>query len=301
MSASGVETDLVRTHRTVNGDLVGVGLADVISSIRRRKMFVFGMALLGLVLGTLAAVTSPSIYIAEAVIAPANSGQSASGLSSLAGQLGGLGTLAGLTTGSTEDKEEAMATLSSRSLSDSFIKGRKLMPVLFAQQWDAKEGKPSPNLFGHVPTMWDANNLFSQNVRTISEDRRSGMLRVSMTWHDPNIAAEWANAYVQLANISLRDRAISESNRNLTYLHKQLEQTTVIELRAAIYRLLETEIKNIMLAQGNEDYAFKVIDAAVAPERPSKPNRALLVLGGLMGGLLLATLLTVMRDLLASK
>ena len=58
-------------------------------------------------------------------------------------------------------------------------------------------------------------------------------------------------------------------------------------MRAVLYNLLESEKQKAMLANVNEDFAFEVIDPAVAPETRQKPNRKLIVaLGGVCGGFL---------------
>ena len=54
-----------------------------------------------------------------------------------------------------------------------------------------------------------------------------------------------------------------------------------------MYNLIESETKNKMLANTRQEFAFRVIDKAVVPEEPFKPNRKLIVLfGGLIGVIL---------------
>ena len=48
--------------------------------------------------------------------------------------------------------------------------------------------------------------------------------------------------------------------------------------------LIEMEMKTSMLANSSLEYAFKVIDPAIAPQKRIKPKRALIViLGGILG------------------
>ena len=100
---------------------------------------------------------------------------------------------------------------------------------------------------------------------------------------------------VKLTNATLRDRAIAESNRNLSYLNAQLEKTSVVELRQAIYRLIETEVKSVMIAEGSQEYAFKVIDPAVIPQDKIKPQRGLMVFSGFFLGFLFSCLYALIR------
>jgi len=51
--------------------------------------------------------------------------------------------------------------------------------------------------------------------------------------------------------------------------------------------LLESELPKLMLAKGNEEFAFKIVDPAVSPKHRVRPKRALTaVIGTILGGLL---------------
>jgi uncharacterized protein involved in exopolysaccharide biosynthesis len=59
----------------------------------------------------------------------------------------------------------------------------------------------------------------------------------------------------------------------------------MVAVQNSVSTLLESEIKKVMLARGSKEYAFRVLDSAVAPERPSFPNRTVwTVLGFFFGG-----------------
>jgi uncharacterized protein involved in exopolysaccharide biosynthesis len=55
-----------------------------------------------------------------------------------------------------------------------------------------------------------------------------------------------------------------------------------MEVKATISKLMETEIKKEMVATGDKNYAFRVVDPPVVPERKVFPLRSVfLILGGL--------------------
>ena len=68
-------------------------------------------------------------------------------------------------------------------------------------------------------------------------------------------------------------------------------KTDVVTVKQAIYSILQSEINKEMLARGNDEYAFKILDPAVAPERPSTPPAWFLMLGGLVGSLGLSVMI----------
>lgn len=276
-----------------------ISLADIVAAFAARKWLIAALTLLFGTVGIIAAFVITPTYRAEIVVSPVEGSSSKSGLSALAGQLGGLASLAGVSLSGGGDKSEAIATLRSRALTENYIRQQDLLPILFAKKWDASNKQFYRNAQGKIPTLWDGNKLFAKEIRTVAEDKKTGLVTLGIEWEDPAKAAQWANDLVKLANQTLRDRAITESNRNLTYLNEQLGKTSVVELRQAIFRLIETEVKNVMVANGSEEYAFKVIDPAVIPEERFGPQRKLIVLLGFSSGLILSTLYALVRYVVA--
>jgi uncharacterized protein involved in exopolysaccharide biosynthesis len=210
----------------------------------------------------------------EAVITavPIEHRESASELPGVLAGLGNLGFLAGLGIGSS-DRNEAVAILRSRALVLSFIQSNSLIPVLFAHRWDAKHERWK----GKAPTLGDAYRVFNDDLLTVTEDRRSGIVRLAVVWSDPLLAARWANGLVRVANEEMRDRAIGEADRGIQFLKQEIDKTQVLETREVIYRLMETRINLIMLANVRTEYAFRIIDPAI-PSEPKDyvwPNRVL--------------------------
>ena len=70
----------------------------------------------------------------------------------------------------------------------------------------------------------------------------------------------------------------SRFEKRVVYLEQELAKTTLQDMRAVLYNLLESEKQKAMLANVNEDFALEVIDPAVAPETREKPKRKLIVL-----------------------
>ena len=140
-----------------------------------------------------------------------------------------------------------------------------------------------------VPTLWDANKLFANKIRTVEQDGATGLVTLSIEWKDPEQAAHWASELVSRTNERMRNRAISSAEKNLAYLKRQLEQNSIAEIRTAIYKLIESELKSSMLAQGDEEYAFRVLDPAVVPQEPVRPQKKVIVLLGLVLGFMLSS------------
>lgn len=241
-------------------------------------------ALAGLVLGVAGAVLIEPSYRATALLAPVTESEMSGGLGSAVSQLGGLAALAGVNVGGEESVNEYIAILRSREFGMEFIRDNDLVRVLFQDDWDAAAGVWDRD---EPPTLWETWERFDEDVRRVEVDRATGLVQLAVEWTDPALAARWTNDIVAMANQRIRANAIDEAERSLEYLNEELEKASVLELREAIYRLVESQVNRIMFANVRREYAFRVLDEAVAPDPDDfvRPNRPLLILGGaVLGG-----------------
>lgn len=80
---------------------------------------------------------------------------------------------------------------------------------------------------------------------------------------------------------------VQKEERSTQFVNKQIELTNVADIKAILYKLVEEQAKTIMFAEVRDEYVFKTIDPALAPEEKAKPKRALIcVLGTMLGGML---------------
>ena len=227
---------------------------------------------------------APEVFKAETLLAPASEEQS--GSSSALSQFGGLAAMAGISIPSDSNYEQIVATLESRKFLSHYIDRKKLTPILFEEIWDAESQSWLVKTQEDEPTVNKAVNAF-KSILSVDEEKTSGLINLSISWKDPVVAAEWANDLVKQLNEQLREKAIADSQKRVGYLEQELAKTTLQDMRAMLYNLLESEKQKAMLANVNEDFALEVIDPAVAPETPEKPKRKLIVaLGGVCGGFL---------------
>jgi uncharacterized protein involved in exopolysaccharide biosynthesis len=231
-------------------------------------------------------------YRAEVVLSPVGTVNLGGELS---GSLGGLAAIAGINLGGIGKKsEESLEFLRSREFTREFIERHALMPLLFSGKWDAARHRWR----GDPPTISQAVTRFSNQVRQVTEDRRTGIVTVAIIWRDRVAAAQWANALVAEADAALRARAIAEYARSMDFLKEEASHATVVEVQDAVARTMETELKDAMLARTRDAYAFKVLDPAVVrdPWDYDSPNRPLIgALGGGFG-LLLGVILAGRRE-----
>lgn len=242
------------------------------------------------------AFTATQWFRSESLLIPATP-KSAQGLASqLGGALSGIAGLAGLSLLGSGNTAEPIAVLRSRDLLREFIQQNNLLPVIFASRWDAATGQWKDSRPAKQPDVRDGVKYFRDNVLTVLDDKKTGMVTLSVEWTDAGQATAWANQLIDRVNERMRDRAIAESETNIAYLRAQIASINETALQQAVSRLLETELQKAMLARGNKDFAFRVVDPPETPRRRSRPNRSLAVaLGFLAGGIFGVAIIMVRR------
>jgi uncharacterized protein involved in exopolysaccharide biosynthesis len=260
-------------------------LRTLIRVVWRAKWLIGGCAIgMAIVVFSLTFLLTP-YYRVTTVVADASEAGGGAGLLSALGQIGSLASLAGV--GLNEEvraSDEALAVLSSDDFIDGFISRHGLMPVLYADQWDAKSGTWTTEK-ENEPTIGKAIRYF-RTLMTVSTDRRTQLISVSIDWKDRALVENWGRALIEDINAEMQGRALRRAQIHIQYLRKQLDLEASIETRQAVGRLLEAQLKQEMLASVSTDYVFKVVSRGRRPEsdRFVRPRRALLAaLGFILG------------------
>jgi uncharacterized protein involved in exopolysaccharide biosynthesis len=269
-----------------------IRLHDLWRVVWRSKWLIASVALGAAIVAAAASFLITPVYRSVVLVSPTTESPTSSGLASLASQFAGVAALAGIDLSGGGRTAEAIATLNSRAFTEKFIRDRRLMPILFSNLWNEDTGRWEDE--SEVPTMWNAFQAFD-GFRTVEEDLETGLITITVDWTDPTLAAQWANGLVEDANRILRTQAIQESRKNLEFLQTELQKNSQVPLQTTIYSLIEVELRNTMLANVKQEYAFKVIDPAVVAEKRSWPNRSLFALLGLFAGGVIGTFAAFLR------
>jgi capsular polysaccharide biosynthesis protein len=216
-------------------------------------------------------------------------------LGSVIQEFSGVASMAGLDVGE-NGNPEALAILKSREFNERFITANNMMPILFRKYWDDTRNDWKPNL-RRVPTLWDGFDYFTKKVRTLTEDRKSGLLTINVDWRDRDLASKWANLIIAQLNEEMRQRAINEASGMVTYLTKEMERSDNLALRESVSRLIESEIKQRALATVRIDYAYRVVDVAEPADKrhPIRPLARIYLVFGALGGLIFGIGIALVR------
>jgi uncharacterized protein involved in exopolysaccharide biosynthesis len=268
-----------------------VGFQELFTEAWAARWTVLTVTLVFMISGIIAGLLIHKQYRAEILVTATDSPTGASGgLGALASQYGALASLAGISISGKDNKQESIAVLQSRLITEAYVQDNDLLPTLYPDLWDDKAKRWKSSDTRKTPTLWKANVLFSKGIREVKEDKQSGLVTLRITWRDPIAAAKWANELVRSTNQYMRDKAIKESERNIAYLNDQAAKTNVLEVKDAIYSILKQELNKQMIARGREEYALKVLDPAQPPEQTSSPTVPFLGAAGFGVGMIVSAL-----------
>jgi uncharacterized protein involved in exopolysaccharide biosynthesis len=273
-------TKYVKVESGPPSDEDEIDLLELIRTLLQAWKTIVGITIFCTGLAVAYALYAPEVFKAETLLAPAQ--EKKSGASSALSQFGGLAAMAGVTIPADSNIERVLATLETRVFLKKFIEEKNLLPIIFEDFWDVASNSWKLQL-GQEAFIAEDGISFIRGAIEVDQDK-SGLITLSISWKDPEVAAQWANDLVKQLNEQLRERAIADSRKRVGYLEQELAKTTLQDMRAVLYNLLESEKQKAMLANVNEDFALEVIDPAVAPEIREKPKRKLIVaLGGVCG------------------
>jgi len=274
---------IVQQPASLGGD-GQIDLNRVGRAIWYRKWWVVGFTTLCTSLAVTYALLATQWYRAETVLMPHES-RGGSGLIGQLAQFSDIAGLAGLGGLGQSGKQEPMGVLRSRGFARRFIEQNQLVKELEKEVIRSPVGGASDQ-----PDVREVVDRFMRSMLVITEDRKSGLVKIAVEWTDPSTAADWANKLARQVNDEMRTRALDEAGRNIDYLRHQLEQTETVSLQQAIARLLEAEMQKMMLAQGTDQYAFSIVDEAQPPVRRARPKRTLIVMLAFLSALFVSAL-----------
>lgn len=314
--------NLNQTNAPVDNNIADdeIDLRELFTAIWQGKWIIIAITALFAVASVFYAINQPNIYKSEALLAPAEQEQQG-GLGALAGQFGGLASLAGVNLGAgggVDKTQMALEVLKSRQFTSEFIQKHNILPDLMAAKaWNSETNtimyddelyiteqnkwiREVELPFKPEPSMQEAYKKFKKVVNT-NKDKETGMVTIAIEHISPYIAQQWVNWLIQDINKTMKLRDVLEANKSTDFLTKQIQQTKIADIRAVLYKLVEEQTKTIMFANVRDEYVFKTIDPAIVPEEKAKPKRAILVILGIMlGGILSVTFLFI-RNLIKNR
>lgn len=281
------------------------------------KWLIMAGTVLFAVVSIAVALWLPNQYKATVTVVPTES-TGLSSLGRLAGQFGGLASLAGINLGSDSGSDKtvmAMELVETWDFLDNFVRDNELEVAVFAAtRWDRANDRLAidPDLYDSAaeqwvrdfdpskgetasPSSWELYEEMRDRI-SVSQNADTGLITLSVEFYSPILAKKWVDKLVAAINLHIRTRDRDQARESIDYLRRQIDQTSLAEMKVVFYQLIEEQTKTLMLSEVTEEYVFSILSPARVPEEKSWPNRALICIGGTLLGFILAVLIVLLRS-----
>ena len=285
-----------------------------VSEILRFKFLIITFIIFTSFLGGLSSYLITDIYKSSTRILIS---EESSDLSNIGSSIGGLAALSGLNLdsmgGNKDLKSYSLEYIKSREFINNFInKHDLLLPLMATKSWnkilneisyDEKKfdivnkkwiikSKPPK---GPKPSDQDSYKEFMK-IFSLTEERNSNFITLSIEHESPYIAQEWLNLLVTDLNNVVREKELSQAQKALDYLNDVSYSTSIKNIDLVLFDLIESKIRTIMLANIKDEFIFEIVDPPIVSERRDSPNRILIALIGTFVGIFM-TLIFLIRSL----
>ena len=264
-----------------------VDLSIVFRIIWDRKFIISFLTLVAASISVIYALSIPNIYESKVVLSPSTSSESNN--INISGTAGALARVAGIDLGGGSDKGPnitlAIEKITSRKFALNFI----------------AENSYEPELIASIDAVIDDNSIIYNNdsYDSISDsltskprdidlykgymdrisiffDKRTKFTHISFKHYSPHFAKEFLDKLVTTINDDIKNQEVSTANESIKYLENQIAKTNVSDLKFIFSKLIEKNIKTILLAEVNPEFVFTVLDPAYVPDIRSSPSRGLI-------------------------
>lgn len=286
-------------------------LSDAWAKVRRRWWLVLFFALLGLVMAVVYLRTADYSYTAELRVSAA---ESSNGRSNAADRLGGLAALAGVA-------GEAQAAspfrlylegVKSREVAERLARDPVLMRNIFANEWDPVRRtwkQPQGFLGGIKAGVWDLLGLprftwtppgparlqeYIGKKVAVVQSVKSPLVSIALETPDPKFGMRFLTRLDETTDDILREKQQERTRSNIAYLSDKLRGVTFAEQRDALFKALNDEQRQEMLANSRAPYAADAFGVPTASLVPTSPKQLPLLIGGPLIGTGLGVVLAVL-------
>ena len=296
-----------------------IDLREIFYVLLEEKRIIVSLTAFVSIIGVIYSLLLPNIYESKALLVPVNP---SSGISGALGSYSGLAGLAGISLPSAGDEgnsAKAIQKISSLSFFENNILPNILLPDLMAvKSWNFKTNivafdediyDTSSNSWTRdfsypqqqIPSSQESFEVFYNKHLSLSEDKKSGFITLSIKHQSPFVAKQWVELVVNEVNAFYRQKDKSESEKAVSYLNQQISMTGLSEIKQVLAQLLQEETKKLTLIEANQYYVFDYIDPPAVMEEKSEPNRAFICILSALLGVVLSVLLALIRHYVFSE
>jgi len=296
-----------------------IDLQEIFNVLFKGKWIIVSLTVMISIIGLIYSLSLPNVYQSKAVLVSSNPS------SSISAALGGFSSLAGIagiglpSDGENDNTAKAMQKIGSLSFFENNILPNIYLPNLMAiKSWNYKTNTLTfdENTYDmsinswvrdysypqqQIPSAQESFEEFTKKNLSLSEDKKSGFITLSIKHQSPFIAKQWVELIVNEINTFYRQKDKLQSEKAVSYLNEQISMTSLTEIKEALAKLLQEEIKKLTLIEANQHYVFDYVDPPAVMEKKSEPKRALIFIVSVLLGGMLSVFLVLIRHYVIKK
>ncbi len=267
---------------------------DEINLLDLIKVILKNLRLIGIIIGVVVVATAiislimTPVYESKAVIMPTTQTKDIGVGSMLAQQFGISGPSSPMAT-------EVVSLLKSNTLRERIIKRYNLLKLFFEDDYEELKKQKNEN-----ELLWMGLRRFD-DITKVNFKQKDNTIEIVVGYKDPKIARDLVNyTLAELTDyMSIEAKRVAETNKK--YLESQLENTADPFIKTKLYTLIAQQLETAMMAEVKENFAFKVLDAPMIPDKRSKPKRKLMVLIAFVVSLFIGIFAAFIKEYMARQ
>ena len=163
-----------------------------------------------------------------------------------------------------------------------------------------------PLLTGEVQAAYIAPNAarlaqtLSSNL-SVSEDKKNGMLKLSMESAKPKLASDLMLALIRETDGFLKERFVISGSDALRFYQQKISKARSREHREALAKLIAIEEQKLMLATRGGPFVVEIMMGPDQSLRPTSPKSSLVLALGLVLGLFLGAAVVLIHKALGGN
>ena len=274
-----------------------IDIRELFYVLLKGKWIIVSVTAFASIIGVIYSLSLPNIYTSKALLVPVNSSSSISGALQNYSGLAGLAGISIPSGGNGGNSPKAMQKISSLSFFENKLLKNIFLPDLMAVKYwnfetntlvyDESIYDIDSSAWEEVPSAQESYRVFISEHFSLSEDKSSSFITLSIKHQSPFIAKQWAELIINEVNSFYRQKDKEESQKAVNYLNQQISMTSLSEIKQVLAQLLQDETKKLTLIEANQFYVFDYIDPPVAMEEKSEPKRSLIcILSAILGAML---------------
>jgi len=292
----------------------GVNLTEIFYVLSGKKKLIISITLIFAVLSVLISLSLTNYYKSEALLTIAGQSNSSNALSGLGG-IASVASMAGINLPSSNSNRSVIAikTIESRAFLKHLISFEGVLPSIMASKsYDHNSNKIlfDPDIYLadtkewvrepkddklSIPSYLEAYDVYLKRV-SISEDKLNNLISISVEHISPIFAKELLELIISQANELIRSKDLRESSDAIAFLNNEIPSASLITMKDAINKLVQSQLEKQMLSRVNTEYVLKVIEPPFIPENKSRPSRAIICILGTFFGAIIAIISILMRQ-----